>query len=514
MNKVTQDRPQSVLLASAATVTIPGNATISTAKRLDASSNSQLRNMFYVFALAASIATWFLAIGSPLWLDETASYWQISGGFSQIPSRTLAGLYFPPYFYLLWLTKTLFGSSELVLRLPSVIAMGSAIYFLYRSARDLFDHDVAMIVCIMFCLDPHILFMSIETRPYAFGELATAVAVFAFIRWSRTHNIRFAVLFGFSSATILYFHYVFAVVLPAFVVCYLMDEDLRKDIRGFCVALASFLITLSPAIPRLREVFITRSTHIHAAVPSLGLVLLPLWPVAGAIIASSIRRYKDGRTLWLCVSTVLVPHAILYGIAVLTPLHIYLMRYTTVASVGLALCWGLLIACVLTAPVYRQAVCLFLIALNAIPVFASPASRFHGYTWKYALEFAARAAAPDHAPLLICSDFPEADFETMPQRDVTNDINFAPLNYYRIDATVVALPRALNAEAIRVGSGLIDSGGPRHQRFLALAYQPSYATLDWLLQRSSRWYTGRLLENSSGILIFEFVPKDTAQVTP
>jgi hypothetical protein len=147
-------------------------------------------------------------------------------------------------------------------------------------------------------------------------------------------------------------------------------------------------------------------------------------------------------------------------------------------------------------------------------VFASPASRFHGYTWKYALEFADKAAAPDHAPLLICSDFPEADFEAMPQQAVTDDINFAPLNYYRINATVVALPRALNAEAMRVGSRLIDSAGPRHRRFLALGYQPSYATLDWLLQKSSHAYTPRLLENSNGILIFEFVPKDTAQAIP
>src|ERR1035438_10470142 len=75
----------------------------------------------YLLALLASIATWFLAYKSPLWLDETVSYWGISGGFAQIWRRSVEALYFPAYFYVLWATREIFGSREVVLRIPSVL---------------------------------------------------------------------------------------------------------------------------------------------------------------------------------------------------------------------------------------------------------------------------------------------------------------------------------------------------------------------------------------------------------
>jgi hypothetical protein len=46
--------------------------------------NGRLSTAIYSLALAASISVWFLAIRAPLWLDETSSFWQISGGFSRI----------------------------------------------------------------------------------------------------------------------------------------------------------------------------------------------------------------------------------------------------------------------------------------------------------------------------------------------------------------------------------------------------------------------------------------------
>ena len=41
----------------------------------------------YALALAASICIWFIAIRSPLWLDETVSIFLIKGGFAGIRAR-------------------------------------------------------------------------------------------------------------------------------------------------------------------------------------------------------------------------------------------------------------------------------------------------------------------------------------------------------------------------------------------------------------------------------------------
>ena len=75
----------------------------------------------YVVGLAVSISLWFIALRAPLWLDETISYWQINAGFSGISSRQ--GLSLPAYSYILWLWAEIAGTSEIALRIPSILAM-------------------------------------------------------------------------------------------------------------------------------------------------------------------------------------------------------------------------------------------------------------------------------------------------------------------------------------------------------------------------------------------------------
>src|ERR1017187_8352580 len=101
--------------------------------------------MAYGVAILVCPSVWLLAVRAPLWTDETLSYWQIAGGFKQIWARSVQGNSFAAYAYILWLTKTIFGSSELVLRIPSILAMLAAVYVFYRCARELFAWDVSLI---------------------------------------------------------------------------------------------------------------------------------------------------------------------------------------------------------------------------------------------------------------------------------------------------------------------------------------------------------------------------------
>ncbi len=89
----------------------------------------------YALALAASISVWFFAVRAPLWLDETYSYWLISSGFSGIWPRGSLSVSFPAYFYILWLSTKMIGTSEIALRIPSMLAMFGAVYLLYRRAE-------------------------------------------------------------------------------------------------------------------------------------------------------------------------------------------------------------------------------------------------------------------------------------------------------------------------------------------------------------------------------------------
>ena len=205
----------------------------------------------YLLALLASIATWFLAYKSPLWLDETVSYWGISGGFAQIWRRSVEALYFPAYFYVLWATREIFGSREVVLRIPSVLAMLASVFVLYRIARQFLDEDVAWLVCILFCLHKDVAFAAIDARPYAFAVLATNLAIYALILWVREPKTSRSILLGALCGFIFYFHYLYAVILLAFLAYYLLRKgrSIGKELRQIMFVVASFAMVFLPKFP-------------------------------------------------------------------------------------------------------------------------------------------------------------------------------------------------------------------------------------------------------------------------
>src|ERR1700691_2214337 len=175
----------------------------------------------YALALAVSISIWFIPIRAPLWLDETVSIYLIQGGFAGIMSRQVWPDA-PTYSCLLWLWTQAMGMGEIALRISSVLPMLGAVYLLYRAARELFDRDVALIAAIVFCLHPIIIFASIDIRPYAFAALAINSSILALVHLRHNRSNWLAALFGFSAACIVQFQLLFAAILPALAVCFLV----------------------------------------------------------------------------------------------------------------------------------------------------------------------------------------------------------------------------------------------------------------------------------------------------
>ena len=193
---------------------------------------SILGKLTYPVALVASFSIWFLAIRAPLWLDETLAYWQVSGGFGKVWSRSALMPSSIGYLYTLWVAKSILGNSEIALKIPSTLAMLGAVYFLFRAARELVDLEFAFLSCIFFSLEYNVIFAATDARPYAFALLATNLAIFAFVRWMKRRQMREAILFGAAAAGILYFHYLFGAILPAFAIYYLAARY-RVDQNGY-----------------------------------------------------------------------------------------------------------------------------------------------------------------------------------------------------------------------------------------------------------------------------------------
>jgi hypothetical protein len=481
----------------------------------------------YSLALAASISIWFIAIRAPLWLDETGSYWQISGGFSKILSRQLIS--FPAYSYILWLSTKIIGSSEIALRVPSILAMLGAVYLLYLAARELFERDVAFIAVIVFCLHPIVIFESIDIRPYAFAALATNAAILILLRLRRSDSNWLAALLGLSAACILWFHFLFAVILPGLVLWFFVIKirDRKTLWRQFGIAAAAFALAALPAIPELAYLFRTSKIHVYELAPNLldlARILAPGWllpiicvtvPVTLLVSSFTTRRRDSVIPLkrWhlpLCASLALIPVLILFGVSVGTSIHLFKASHELVAVPGIALCWAF-IAGRIESRSLRLLYCALFLASTAFHSFgASPIFGWASLTSKHALEFVQKNASADNAPVLICSNYTESNYADMPL-DTAKDSNyFTQLSYYRLSVPVVPLPLALNDEAMRVGSRFLQEAATKHERFLALAYLPSYRTLDWLAQSAAATHTVRKLGVFDGFEVLEFVPRTEA----
>jgi 4-amino-4-deoxy-L-arabinose transferase-like glycosyltransferase len=469
--------------------------------------------MAYGVAILVCLSVWFLAARAPLWTDETLSYWQIAGGFKQIWARSVQGNSFAAYAYILWLTKTLFGNRELVLRIPSILAMLGAVYVFYRCARELFDWDVSLIATVLFILPRGIAFAAIDVRPYPFALLVTNLTVFLFLRWIKTNRTLYAALLGIASAGIFYFHYLFASILVALTTYYLIARrrSLQADLRQIGVALGCFSIFLLPVLPRLKYIYQTRTTHSFAPAPqwaSFFQVLNPgkgqLLVLAGLILLALVasqwvlpRRETLGKLL-LCVSLALVPILCLYAISVSTSVHVFIPRYLLVAVPGISLCWGWLCS-LIDSRALRAFFFFAFVALCTFQAYSSPLSRRH----EESLAFADANAVVDHAPLLMCSPLVEADFQPMPAI-ASESVLYSPLSYYKVSALVVPLPRTLNDEAERQAKQFLLNAA--HTRFLVLAPWPSLRIVDLIANDSRSTHAYRVLGNFDEIFVVEFVP--------
>jgi len=480
----------------------------------------------YLLSLAASVSIWFIALRTPLWLDETVSFWQIRGGFGQLWSR--AFLFFPAYNFILLVSTKLLGTSEVALRVPSVLAMLAAVYLLYRTGRHFLGQELGLLAAVLFCSNPIVIFAAIDARPYAFSLLAINASIYCLGQLRTTGSYRVAAAFGVTAALIVWFQFLYGVILPALLIGFFLvktGDHHQRLWRQLGIAMLSFVIAFLPIIPKVLQMMHSPGSHSFAeAGKPVDFIwtLAPGWQLliflgtgflALLIAAWSTDRRGESRTgsphfpeVALCLALALVPTLLLYEVSVRTSLHIFVQRYRLVGIPGVALAWSALVG-TFQPRILRTVCCVAVVATVVQQYLMSPIARHHGSTWKYAIEAVEKNASIDGAPVLICSDLPEADFAPMPSHHaVMDNILFAPLSYYRLSVPVVPMPRTLTSDAIRLGSIFLQEQTKERGRFLAMGSMASYPTLQWLANTAAD-YEVRELGSFDEVKVLEFKPK-------
>src|SRR5271168_1273662 len=164
----------------------------------------QRLNFAYVltFLLALLvIRLWLMPLPSSFWLDEIATVF-VAGHGSNHPSLAAAApqAWQSWYYFFIRLWAWIFGYSEVVTRIPSILAMAGCLALVARLSMRLIHPDSGWFAIFACLALPGINYQAANARPYALGMCAFAAALLFLVRWLDSNQWIDALLFVASAA--------------------------------------------------------------------------------------------------------------------------------------------------------------------------------------------------------------------------------------------------------------------------------------------------------------------------
>ena len=370
-----------------------------------------------------------MPLPSSFWVDEMVSAFVIHFG-SAHPSLAVAPQVTETVYYALpRAAESLFGFSEVVYRLPSLLVMGVALWLIARLAARLI-HPRAAWFAVFACLAlKGFNYEADDARPYALGTCIAAASLFFLVRWLDTARLRDALLFILFATVLWRVHLVYWPFYAIFVV-YAAVRILRSETQVtwkragavFGVLALTLLPVAMDALRLLREA----QAHVVADPPTLRDLrrtlkfLLLAQCVGGAILAAVLlRRWRDSRlpalSAWVLIVGWWLWHPLaLFVFSLATGNSVYIDRYLSLALPGAALAATLAAACALNVRDWRMCSALLgvcvLIALGQWPDFlrGDPWPVHHNSDWREAARTVNEWTEDSSTPVLLPSPFIEA----------------------------------------------------------------------------------------------------------
>lgn len=315
--------------------------------------------------LLAGLALRSISLNQSLWFDEGINI-EAAKSFSffgMITQYAVADFHPPGWFAILWVWGKLFGYSEIVLRIPSVIFGTVTVYITYLLGGKLVSKNLGLLAALLLSINPLHIYYSQEARMYALASLAVSINMLLFINLIKSDkgnkgNLGNMVVYVLSNLFVFLSDYVAYLVFPAQLIFLLfVKRDILRRWFSFLIAAAIVGIWWVPIFLRQLDIGSSASAN------------LPTWKfVAGAFDLKTIPltfvKFIIGRISLadkIMYATLLLPVVSLFAyigfvsIKNLSKLPRSLLLAWTVIPIGIATIISLLI------PVYSYFRVLFII---------------------------------------------------------------------------------------------------------------------------------------------------------
>lgn len=169
-------------------------------------------------------------LNQSLWLDEAINVLAVKSYslFDLITQYARADFHPPGWFIILWFWGKIFGYSEIIVRLPSVIFGVITIYVTYLIGKKLVSKNLGLIAALLIGVNPLHLYYSQEARMYALAALAVSVNVLLFLKLIKGEKLNLIVLI-FSNFLVLMSDYVAYLIFPAELVVILITRKIATS---------------------------------------------------------------------------------------------------------------------------------------------------------------------------------------------------------------------------------------------------------------------------------------------
>lgn len=230
-------------------------------------SAKELRWLALGLCLVAFGMAWWPRLFWGLWSDEASTFWMACEGWREALVR-VAG--YPGQSALYIFVQSFFTGwgpwQEPLMRLPSVLAMVAAGWYLKRISEELIHKEAGWLAVVLFFCAPDMVNFGTSARPYAMALAAALASFWYLLAWLDSGRRWTIVQYLAASVLTLHLHYFFGFIFVVQAI-YLVVRRLSGQRVGLALPVAAAVVLPASLIPLLQHMMMTAKEAITFAFP-------------------------------------------------------------------------------------------------------------------------------------------------------------------------------------------------------------------------------------------------------